>query len=100
MGTEPRAAGETGTGTGAATGIGEVETETGTRMKREGGEEEISENHHTWEKNRVENTRYWHSARGIISVDRRVFQRLGGRGYDDPVPVEVTKTIPSGDRTT
>ena len=28
-----------------------------------------------------------------------VFQRLGGRGYDDYVPGEVTKTTPSGDRT-
>ena len=30
----------------------------------------------------------------------RVFQRLGGRGYDDSVPGDDTKTTPSGDRTT
>ena len=30
-----------------------------------------------------------------------MFQRLGGgRGYDDSVPEEVTKTTPSGDKTT
>ena len=30
----------------------------------------------------------------------RVFQRLGGWGHDDSVPVEVTETTPSGDKTT
>ena len=29
-----------------------------------------------------------------------VFNDWGGRGYDDSVPVEVTITAPSGDRTT
>ena len=29
-----------------------------------------------------------------------VVQRLGGRGYDDSVPGEITKTVPSGNRTT
>ena len=30
----------------------------------------------------------------------RVFQQLGGRGYDDPVPGDGIKTTPSGDITT
>ena len=29
-----------------------------------------------------------------------LFNDWGGRGYDDSVPVKVTKTAPSGDRTT
>ena len=29
-----------------------------------------------------------------------LFNDWGGRGFDDSVPVEVTKTVPSGDRTT
>ena len=29
-----------------------------------------------------------------------LFNDWGGRGYDDSVPGEVTKTAPSGDRTT
>ena len=31
------------------------------------------------------------------AVDVRVFQRLGGRRYDDSVPGEITKTTPSRD---
>ena len=36
---------------------------------------------------------------GELPELQRVFQRLGGRGYGDSVPGEVTKTIPSGGRT-
>ena len=36
----------------------------------------------------------------LESIGNRAFQRLGGRGYDDFVPGEVTETTPSGDRTT
>ena len=35
-----------------------------------------------------------------VVFDLRVFQRLGGRGYDDSVPEDGTKTSPSGDKTT
>ena len=33
-------------------------------------------------------------------INRELFNDWGGRGYDDSVPGEVTKTAPSGDRTT
>ena len=36
----------------------------------------------------------------LIYCVHGAFQRLGGRGYDDFVPGEVTETTPSGDRTT
>ena len=32
-------------------------------------------------------------------ISQEEFNNWGGRGYDDFVPEEVTKTAPSGDRT-
>ena len=44
---------------------------------------------------------YYCSAGANNRLACRVFQRLGGGGgYDDSVPGKVTKTTPSGDRTT
>ena len=39
-----------------------------------------------------------HSTFWVVGGER--FNDWGGRGYDDFVPKEVTKTAPSGDRTT
>ena len=36
---------------------------------------------------------------GDLQVISELFNDWGGRGYDDSVPAEVTKTVPSGDRT-
>ena len=38
--------------------------------------------------------------RVFIKLQIELFNGWVGRGYDDPVPGEVTKTAPSGDRTT
>ena len=40
------------------------------------------------------------SSSTTITNRQELFNDWGGRGYDDSVPVEVTKTAPSGDRTT
>ena len=62
-GTETRTAAGVGTGTG-------VEMRTGTIMEREGGENESSGIRHIG-KEEEKKTRHCHSARGIISVDKR-----------------------------
>ena len=36
----------------------------------------------------------------VFCLDLERFNNWGGRGYDDFVPGEVTKTAPSGDETT
>ena len=40
------------------------------------------------------------SVRGAPASSTEGFNDWGGRGYDDFVPGEVTKTAPSGDETT
>ena len=45
-----------------------------------------------------QNTYYYYDA--IFCLEKECFNDWGGRGYDDSVPGAVTKTIPSGDRTT